>query len=245
MARRRTHDDAPRTKLVSVRLREATFARLTGAAAAASLTRAGYVERLIEDGSVEVTRVATDAPTVALVNELKRLGNNLNQIAHTTNCGIAPEEKAVARVTGDIVRTLAASETTRRWTTDAVAAVPVTGYSLPERKAMQTVKEVLAVPQAPATPVLPKPMPAPQPWTYSQSLAPAPAPAPAAASHTPKAQALPVRFEQLIQGLLNKPAEPPQSRTPEPQAAGAKPEDGKPPRGAFSSVVGSVWRRVP
>jgi hypothetical protein len=245
MARKRTHDDAPRTKLVSVRLREQTFARLTDAAAAASLTRAGYVERLIEDGAVEVKHVATDAPTVALVNELKRLGNNLNQIAHNVNCGLCPEESAVARVTGDIVRTLAATETTRRWMKDAMAALPVTGYSQPERKVVQTVEEVLEEPKAPAAPVLPKPVQLPRPWTYSQSLAPAPVPEARSSAGTP--QALPVELEQMMQGLLNKPAAPApeKARTPEPQTAGDKPDDGKPPRGVFSSVVGNVWRRKP
>lgn len=113
MARKRTHDDAARTKMVSVRLRDDTYDRITDAAAQAGLSRAGYVEHLIEDRPVMVEAVTGTALPTVLLNELKRIGNNLNQIAHNTHCEITPDDRALAKGMAELVRALAAYDLTR------------------------------------------------------------------------------------------------------------------------------------
>ena len=155
MARKRTHTDSPRTKLVSVRLREETFDRVTAAAAAASMSRASYVEGLIENRAVKIERVATDALPVPFINELKRIGNNLNQIAHSVNCNIPPQEGAVARVMAEIMRTLAENEVARRRLADAIGQAPPAAYSSVERAAWQSVtRQATPTPSAAPEPQL-------------------------------------------------------------------------------------------
>jgi hypothetical protein len=152
MARKRTHEAAPRTKLVSVRLREATYDRVTAAAAAASLSRAGYLEHLIEDRAVVVEQTANDALPVALINELKRLGNNLNQIAHNAHCQIPPQEGQLAKVVSEIIQTLAESEIMRR----RLAAVTGTAPDATPEQHMMAVRDRIVEPFLPA-PVFPVP----------------------------------------------------------------------------------------
>ncbi len=129
MARKRTHTDAPRTKLVSVRLREDTFDRVTAAAAAAAISRATYIETLIEGRAVTVQHATPDAMTIPLINELKRIGNNLNQIAHNLNCKIEPRELVLTKIMREIIMALAQNEVTRgRWG-DAIQSLPSDAYN--------------------------------------------------------------------------------------------------------------------
>ena len=165
MARKRTHEAAPRTKLVSVRLREATYDRVTAAAAAASLSRAGYLEHLIEDRAVVVEQAANDGLPVALVNELKRLGNNLNQIAHNAHCQIPPQERELAKVVSEIIHALAEHEVMRK----RLAAVTGTQPdALPE----QQLKAILDRIASARTPSLGVPLPTtPQPAKSAETAA--------------------------------------------------------------------------
>lgn len=163
MARKRTHEEAARSKLVSVRLREDTFNRVEEAAKAASLSRASYLEHLIENRAVKVEQVASAAMPVPLLNELKRIGNNLNQIAHNANCQIPPQEGALAKVLADIIAAMAANEVTRRGMKAAMGAAPAPSLTDDEIKALQKVKAVFLPdddeppPSAPAAIALPVP----------------------------------------------------------------------------------------
>lgn len=140
MARKRTHTDAPRTKLVSVRLREDTFDRVTAAAAAAAISRASYIETLIEGRAVTVQHVTPDGMTVPLINELKRIGNNLNQIAHNLNCKIDPRELILVKIMREIFIALMQNEVTRgRWS-DAIRTVPSDAYNASEFEIWEAVK---------------------------------------------------------------------------------------------------------
>jgi hypothetical protein len=142
MARKRTHTDAPRTKLVSVRLREDTFDRVTAAAAAAAISRASYIETLIEGRAVTVQHAASDGMTVPLINELKRIGNNLNQIAHNLNCKIDPREMILVKIMRDVIGALVQNEVTRgRWS-DAIRTVPSDAYNKSEFQILEALQIV-------------------------------------------------------------------------------------------------------
>lgn len=96
MSRRRTHDEAIRNRLVTIRITEAQYTRLHADAERSGMTISGLAEQLVCKGRVAVVTRAEAGLDRAMVSELKRLGNNLNQIAHAANAGLPPSIPAAA-----------------------------------------------------------------------------------------------------------------------------------------------------
>jgi len=98
MARRRTHDDV-RDELLTIRLTKADKLRLKEQALRHGTTPSGLAEQYVRKGYARVV-APNDAPAPAdpvLLAELKRLGNNLNQIAHAVNTNLPPSIPAAAK----------------------------------------------------------------------------------------------------------------------------------------------------
>ena len=114
MGRKRTHDESARTKIVSARLKPETYDIITEHAAKMGLTRAGYIEHLIENKPLRIVRPTTDELPIPLLNELKRIGNNLNQMAHSANAGWPPTEKALVEIFNEIIRIMLRDDRLRR-----------------------------------------------------------------------------------------------------------------------------------
>lgn len=110
MARQRTHEDAARTKMVSVRLRPERYDALTAEAEKLGITRAAYVEHLIENKVVTLDVLHPDGLPVPLINELKRIGNNLNQLAHAANAAKMPSEAALTASWNEIISVMISDE---------------------------------------------------------------------------------------------------------------------------------------
>jgi hypothetical protein len=123
MGRKRTHHDAARTKIVSARLRQETYDLMSEHAEKLGLSRAGYIEHLIENRPVRLAHPMTDALPVPLLNELKRIGNNLNQIAHARNAGLDVDPRQFQTVVAEIVATLCSTEVLKRRYEAAAAEV--------------------------------------------------------------------------------------------------------------------------
>lgn len=140
MAPKAKHPQGAKTKMVSVRLPDELDHQLTEAATRAGLTRSAYVLHLIENRSVKV-EAASDVLPVTFINELKRLGNNLNQIAHNVHVKIAPEELALTKVLTEILRALAENEMTRRRMAHAIMTADDPGFSDPDRAAWLKLRE--------------------------------------------------------------------------------------------------------
>ncbi len=98
MVRRATRNsDASRTEVVTVRLTKAERTRIEQRAAAAGLTVSAWAAQALAVGRITVeTKPAALVLPVELVAEFKRIGNNLNQIAHALNARKAVAEGAVA-----------------------------------------------------------------------------------------------------------------------------------------------------
>ncbi|MGD9785928.1 MAG: plasmid mobilization relaxosome protein MobC [Hyphomicrobiaceae bacterium] len=111
MGRRRTHDHAPRSKTVTIRLTEDEYQRRAADARAAGLTVSGLCERLVRDGCIEVRASAQHRPMdPALFAELRRIGNNANQIAHAINGNLPPATQLAWQTVSDLLRTLMRDE---------------------------------------------------------------------------------------------------------------------------------------
>lgn len=75
-----------KTKRVAIRVSPSDFTRLKKAAAAADLSVSEYIRSLIGEEHLEVLRLELDPSVLAnLLLELKRQGNNLNQLAMRAN----------------------------------------------------------------------------------------------------------------------------------------------------------------
>lgn len=75
-----------KTERVIIRVSPSDLARLKRAAASADLTMSEYLRSLIGEERLEVLRLELDPSVLAsLLLELKRQGNNLNQLAMRAN----------------------------------------------------------------------------------------------------------------------------------------------------------------
>lgn len=111
MARRRTHPSAPRTKQVLIRLTPDEHLRRSIDARKAKLTVSGLCERLVCDGKVEIGIGGGHQPMdPALFAELRRLGNNANQIAHALNSNLPPDVQFAWKTVSDLLRAIARQE---------------------------------------------------------------------------------------------------------------------------------------
>ncbi len=138
MPRKRTHEDAPRTCSVTVRLRPETHARMTAEASRLGLSRAGYVEHLIEKRRVELPAGSDGGLSTPLINQLKRLGNNLNQMTHAVNAGLPADTAIAAKTLRDLITLLLEHEltakriaTAKETATDATIAERSTPHDTP------------------------------------------------------------------------------------------------------------------
>lgn len=123
MGRKRSRREETRTQVVSARLTNETYELVTEHAERMGLTRAGYIEHIIENKPLRIVRGAMDELSVPLINELKRIGNNLNQIAHARNAGSDVDPRHFHSVLADIIRVLCRNELTRKHYADAYTEV--------------------------------------------------------------------------------------------------------------------------
>jgi|GEM_PF-5305687 len=155
MGRKRTHHDAKRTKIVSARLTQETYDLISVHAEKLGLTRAGYVEHLIEDRPLRIVRPASDELPVTFLNELKRIGNNLNQIAHARNAGQNVDPRQFQTVVTEIIATICSNEVLRRryeQAEDEVRRKSGDGHEEPFRLRQRATPSPATTPKAQATP---------------------------------------------------------------------------------------------
>lgn len=104
MQRRAKKSDDRRTETITFRISPEEKTRLDQAAIEAGLTLSAYVGAMLDRRTGELRKrlaamqipakpSAPPTPAVApeVMNELKRIGNNINQIAHAANSGLPPD----------------------------------------------------------------------------------------------------------------------------------------------------------
>lgn len=129
MAKRATRGDESRTEIITVRLTKAERARIEQRAAAAGLTVSAWAAQALSKGQVTVeTKPAALVLPPDLIAEFKRIGNNLNQIAHALNARKAVAQGAVAAEFKDFVTALLRHEVLR------ARGTPVASQLLKSRK---------------------------------------------------------------------------------------------------------------
>lgn len=112
MARRAPRGEAPRSKTLTVRLTASERALVEQRAATANLTPSGYLGELIRSGRVIVEqRESIAGPELA---ELKRIGSNINQLAHAANTGLPPSARDIVTEMQALMTWLLRQEITRR-----------------------------------------------------------------------------------------------------------------------------------
>lgn len=111
MAKRAPRGAESRTEIVTVRLTRSERVRLEQRASAAGLTVSAFAAQVLAKGQVTVE--ASPAPHTiapALLAEFKRIGNNVNQIAHALHArGLVPQH-GVAHAFNDFMRALLKDE---------------------------------------------------------------------------------------------------------------------------------------
>ncbi|WP_334146257.1 MobC family plasmid mobilization relaxosome protein [Hyphomicrobium sp.] len=97
--------------MVCIRLTEDDHARCSRQARELGLTLSGLCERLVLDGKVDMSaRPAYRVMDPALFTELRRIGNNVNQIAHATNSNLPTDVMFAWRTLNKLLSMLLAQE---------------------------------------------------------------------------------------------------------------------------------------
>lgn len=146
MGKRATRGDEARTEIVHMRLTVSERLRVEQRAAAAGLTVSAWSARAVTGAEVTVAVTPTAPLPPGLIAELKRIGNNINQIAAALNTGRqVPATEIVAKMR-DLLQALVRDETLvtrinacenpdgravlRRILGNRVASVPAAGDSV-------------------------------------------------------------------------------------------------------------------
>ena len=97
--------------MVCIRLTEDDYARKAAEAKAFGLTVSGLCERLVLAGKVDMGALpAYRAMDPALFAELRRIGNNVNQIAHALNGNLSPDRAYLWNTAQQLMTTLLSEE---------------------------------------------------------------------------------------------------------------------------------------
>lgn len=111
MPRRRTHASSPRTRTVTIRLTPDEYLRRSVDAREAGLSVSGLCERLVCDGKVEARVNGGHRPMdPSLFAELRRIGNNANQIAHALNSNLPAHVGLAWQTVNDLLHALMRDE---------------------------------------------------------------------------------------------------------------------------------------
>mgnify|MGYP003384488318 CR=1 FL=1 len=109
--KRRTHPRGARNKMVGIRMTEDDYALKVAQARELGLTPSGLCERLVLEGKVEMNAGPSyKLMDPALFTELRRIGNNINQIAHAVNGNLPPDQMMAWRSIHGLLTNLLAAE---------------------------------------------------------------------------------------------------------------------------------------
>lgn len=110
VAKRADRSDEARTEVLTVRLTRSARTKIAHNAAAAGVTVSAWCADVLADGRNVVEVAPTRALNPALVAELKRIGNNINQIAARLNLGKQSLERSVANAMSALMEALLRDE---------------------------------------------------------------------------------------------------------------------------------------
>lgn len=112
LPRRAPPGDEPLAATLTVRLTAAERQAFAQRAEAAGMTPSRYAAEVLRNGRIVVQQHETLAP--ALMAELSRIGNNLNQLAHAANAGMPADARGAIRIMQELFTFLMRDEITRR-----------------------------------------------------------------------------------------------------------------------------------
>jgi hypothetical protein len=93
----RTHPTGPRSRQILIRVTEEAHAGLAMKARSAGLSVSGLCERLVTQGRLEIVSANHAVLHPAMFAELRRIGNNINQLAHAANGLLPPDVRMTVR----------------------------------------------------------------------------------------------------------------------------------------------------
>ena len=124
MARPKTTSKSLKSRIVTFRLREDVRDRLKATAANSGMTLTDLITTRLDanpamptsEDALEDSRDTPPPLPPELVKELRRIGNNVNQIAHAVNSGLPPEVQNAYRQANRLLNLLLADEFSARRT---------------------------------------------------------------------------------------------------------------------------------
>ena len=103
-----------RHRQINFRVTDDDHARLSVDAHRAGLKLPAYCETLILGGKLEIPESKLHRMEPTLFAELRRIGNNLNQVAHATNSGLPPHVGFTVKALNDLLALLLRDDLLRR-----------------------------------------------------------------------------------------------------------------------------------
>ena len=108
--RRAARQPERRDAVLSIRMSHEQRAEIAQRAHGAGMTDSGYAATVLLKRKPTIIVPEYRQIDPSLFNELRRIGNNLNQIAHAANAGLAPGHQATAKALHDLISTFLRDE---------------------------------------------------------------------------------------------------------------------------------------
>ena len=103
MPQRARKNDTPRSQVLTFRVTTEEGAAIANDAARAGLTVSGYLTAVVVRRKTKFVEPEHKFMDPRAFNELRRWGNNLNQLAHATNASLPPDVQQLVRTMHKLV----------------------------------------------------------------------------------------------------------------------------------------------
>ena len=138
-----------RTHRITIRMTKGAYGDLVTNARCCGTSAANYARVLLHEASPPVAPPSQpDGMHVVLINELKRIGNNLNQLTHAANAGLPPHVKSLTKTLQELIALLLENELTGPRIRETLKR-PIANDSSPSQKGIELQRGVRLYPARP------------------------------------------------------------------------------------------------
>jgi hypothetical protein len=139
-----------KSRLISFRLTPEGRSRLEFEAASNGMTLTAYIEAKLDRQLKQIEVRKSDGLHPAVTHELRRIGNNLNQLTHAANAGLTPHHRSLIKTLDGMITLLTEDDTTGPRIRTGHISRTIANDTPPSQKGIELQRGVRLYPARPA-----------------------------------------------------------------------------------------------